>query len=122
MAKFFDIDLLKKHPRYTLVGYKSKARTKPWIITDNQRSGEFIITDDQAKTLFGKKDVDEFIERQREHNLMLKLTLKDLWDLREWVDQMYWDYDRLSRSGQDTLKKISNKLGMDTSDYLSEKM
>tara|TARA_R100001510_G_C7481406_1_gene93247 strand:+ start:228 stop:533 length:306 start_codon:yes stop_codon:yes gene_type:complete len=52
---------------------------------------------------------------------MLKLTLKDLWDLREWVDQMYWDYDRLSRSGQDTLKKISNKLGMDTSDYLSEK-
>jgi|TARA_R100000482_G_scaffold124903_1_gene79782 hypothetical protein len=66
MAKFFDIDLLKKHPRYTLVGYKSKARTKPWIITDNQRSGEFIITDDQAKTLFGKKDVNEFIERQRE--------------------------------------------------------
>ena len=39
---------------------------KPWIITDNQRSGEFIITDDQAKTLFGKKDVNEFIERQRE--------------------------------------------------------
>jgi hypothetical protein len=48
------------------IGYKSKARTKPWIITDNQRSGEFIITDDQAKTLFGKKDVNEFIERQRE--------------------------------------------------------
>jgi len=66
MAEFFDIDLLKKHPRYTLVGYKSKARTKPWIITDNQRSGEFIISDDQAKTLFGKQDVNEFIERQRE--------------------------------------------------------
>jgi len=65
MAQFFDIDLLKKHPRYTLVGYKSKARTKPWIITDNQRSGEFIISDDQAKTLFGKQDVDTFIEGQR---------------------------------------------------------
>lgn len=66
MAEFFDIDLLKKHPRYTLVGYKSKARTKPWIITDNQRSGEFIISDDQVKTLFGKQDINEFIEKQRE--------------------------------------------------------
>jgi len=66
MAKFFDIDLLKKHPRYTLVGYKSKARTKPWIITDNQKKGEYIITDDQAKMLFGKQDVNKFIERQRE--------------------------------------------------------
>ena len=41
---------------------------------------------------------------------MLKLTLKDLSDLKEWVDQMYWDYDRLSRSGQDTLDKIAHKL------------
>jgi len=66
MAQFFNIDLLKKHPRYTLVGYKSKARTKPWIITDNQRSGEFIISDDQAQTLFGKQDVDTFLKGQRE--------------------------------------------------------
>ena len=44
---------------------------------------------------------------------MLKLTLKDLWDLREWVDQMYWDYDRLSRSGQDTLDKIAKKIGLE---------
>jgi len=56
MAHLCDIDLERKHPRYTLVGYKMKARSKPWIITDNQRSGEYIITDDQAKMLFGKQE------------------------------------------------------------------
>jgi hypothetical protein len=43
---------------------------------------------------------------------MYKLTLNDLVQLREWVDQMYWDYDRLSRSGQDTLNKIADKIGL----------
>jgi|TARA_B110000211_G_scaffold176404_1_gene199362 hypothetical protein len=45
---------------------------------------------------------------------MDKLKLKDLYQLREWVDQMYWDFDRLSSSGQETLDKIANKLGMET--------
>ena len=45
---------------------------------------------------------------------MYKLTLKDLYQLREWVDQMYWDFDRLSSSGQETLDKIAEKLGMET--------
>ena len=49
-----------------LVGYKVKSRKLPWIITDNQRKGEFIISDDQAKSLFGKQDVNEFLERQKE--------------------------------------------------------
>ncbi len=65
-AKYFGIDLEKKHPRYTLIGYKVKSRKLPWIITDNQRKGEFIISDDQAKRLFGKQDVNEFLDRQRE--------------------------------------------------------
>ena len=56
------------------------------------------------------------------HNLMLKLTLKDLWDLREWVDQMYWDYDRLSRSGQDTLDKIAKKLGLEDKEEVDNKL
>jgi|TARA_R100000479_G_C6396652_1_gene207337 hypothetical protein len=51
---------------------------------------------------------------------MLKLTLKDLWDLREWVDQMYWDYDRLSRSGQDTLDKIAKKIGLPTEEEMNQ--
>jgi|TARA_B110000977_G_scaffold179618_1_gene238342 TRAP-type C4-dicarboxylate transport system substrate-binding protein len=45
---------------------------------------------------------------------MDKLKLKDLYQLREWVDQMYWDFDRLSSSGQETLDKIADKLGMET--------
>ena len=45
---------------------------------------------------------------------MDKLKLKDLDQLREWVDQMYWDFDRLSSSGQETLDKIAEKLGMET--------
>ena len=56
MAHLFDIDLERKHPRYTLVGYKMKARSKPWIITDNQKNGEYILTDDQAKMFFGKEE------------------------------------------------------------------
>ena len=56
----------RKHPRYTLVGYKIKSRKLPWIITDNQKSGEYIISDDQAKKLFGKQDVDTFLKGQRE--------------------------------------------------------
>ena len=45
---------------------------------------------------------------------MDKLKLKDLDQLKEWVDQMYWDFDRLSSSGQETLDKIAEKLGMET--------
>jgi len=44
-----------------------------------------------------------------------KLTIQDLKDLREWVDQRYWDWDRMSSSGQETLDKIADKLGLETS-------
>ena len=43
---------------------------------------------------------------------MDKLSLKDIRQLREWVDQMYWDFERMSRSGQDTLNKIADRLGL----------
>ena len=32
-------------------------------------------------------------------------SIQDLKDLRNWVDQMYWDWDRMSSSGQETLDK-----------------
>lgn len=32
--------------------------------------------------------------------------------LQELVDQMYWDWDRLSRSGQNTLDKIADLVGV----------
>ena len=65
-AKYSDIDLERKHPRYTLIGYKVKSRKLPWIVFDSQKKGEYIISDDQAKKLFGKLDVNTFLKGQRE--------------------------------------------------------
>ena len=65
-AKYSGLDLERKHPRYTLIGYKIKSRKLPWIVLDNQKKGEYIISDDQAKKLFGKLDVDTFLKGQRE--------------------------------------------------------
>ena len=53
---------------------------------------------------------------------MDKLTVKDLENLREWVDQMYWDWDRMSSSGQETLDKIADKLGLETSKELETRV
>jgi len=53
---------------------------------------------------------------------MDKLTVKDLQDLRNWVDQMYWDWDRMSSSGQETLDKIADKLGLETSKEVEAKV
>ena len=53
---------------------------------------------------------------------MDKLRLSDLNQLREWVDQMYWDWDRLSSSGQETLDKIADKLGLETSKELETRV
>jgi len=53
---------------------------------------------------------------------MDKLRLSDLNDLRKWVDQMYWDFDRLSSSGQETLDKIADKLGLETSKELETRV
>ena len=64
-AKYFDLDLNRKHSRYTLIGYKVKSRKLPWIVSDNQKKGEYIISDDQAKKLFGKLDVETFLDGQR---------------------------------------------------------
>ena len=64
-AQYFDIDLERKHPRYTLIGYKVKSRKLPWIVLDNQKKGEYVISDEQAKKLFGKLDVETFLDGQR---------------------------------------------------------
>jgi len=64
-AKYYDLDLNRKHSRYTLIGYKVKSRKLPWIVSDNQKKGEYIISDEQAKKLFGKLDVETFLDGQR---------------------------------------------------------
>ena len=34
-------------------------------------------------------------------------------ELKELVDDLYWDYDRMSSSGQETLDKIADILGIE---------
>ena len=35
-------------------------------------------------------------------------------ELRELVDDMYWEYDRMSSSGQETLEKLATLVGVAT--------
>ena len=35
------------------------------------------------------------------------------------IDDLYWDYDRLSSSGQETLDNLSKKLGLPTMEEVS---
>jgi hypothetical protein len=51
---------------------------------------------------------------KKETTVTLKLNL-----LQKRVDQMYWDWDRLSRSGQDTLDEIANLIGLQDVDPLT---
>jgi hypothetical protein len=44
---------------------------------------------------------------KKETTVTLKLNL-----LQKRVDQMYWDWHRLSRSGQDTLDEIAELIGL----------
>ena len=47
-------------------------------------------------------------------SLTIEQAIKDLKILQKKVDQMYWDYDRLSRSGQDTLDDIAKLVGLES--------
>ena len=42
------------------------------------------------------------------------IEVKNLELLKLLVDDLYWDYDRLSSDGKDTLNNISNLLGIST--------
>ena len=53
---------------------------------------------------------------QKETTVTLQFNL-----LQKLVDQMYWDWDRLSRSGQDTLDKIANIVGVEEIDLMIPK-
>ncbi len=41
-------------------------------------------------------------------------------ELQELVDDMFWEYDRLSSSGQETLDKIAKLVGVPTNDKMKE--
>ena len=40
---------------FSLSGFRRKARTKPYLIQDLEKGGEYIITTDVAKKYFGKE-------------------------------------------------------------------
>jgi hypothetical protein len=44
-----------------------------------------------------------------------ELTLR-LPQLQEWVTDLYWEYDRMSSSGKETLNKLADKVGVSTED------
>ena len=43
--------------KYKLVGYRVKARTKPFIVLNLQNNQEYIFTEDMGKRFFGKGEV-----------------------------------------------------------------
>ena len=42
--------------------------------------------------------------------------------LQNLVEDMYWEYDRMSSSGQQTLDKIANILGLPTENEVTKMM
>ncbi len=57
-ASFYGIDPDKTHPVYTLVGYSSKAKKYPFLVTKRGATGTYKITESQALGMF-KKDSEE---------------------------------------------------------------
>ena len=43
-------------------------------------------------------------------------------ELRELVDDMYWEYDRMSSSGKETLDKIADLVGVPTESEMNEEI
>ena len=43
-------------------------------------------------------------------------------ELRELVDDLYWDYDRMSSSGQETLNRIAGMLELPTFEDVEEEI
>ena len=42
--------------------------------------------------------------------------------LKELIADMYWEYDRMSSSGQETLDKIAKKDGVETNQELEQRL
>ena len=60
-AEFDNIDTTKiadvQGVKYSLVGYKRKAKTRPYVAQNLQNNKEYIFTEEQAKRFFGKGEV-----------------------------------------------------------------
>lgn len=60
-AHFYDVEPQKIADvhgiKYQLVGYRVKARTKPFIVLNLQNNQEYVFTEDMGKRFFGKGEV-----------------------------------------------------------------
>ena len=43
-------------------------------------------------------------------------------ELKELVDDLYWEYDRMSSSGKETLDKIADLVGVPTESEMNEEI
>ena len=41
---------------------------------------------------------------------------------KNYITDLYWEYDRMSSSGQETLDKIAKKIGVETDAQLNERL
>lgn len=42
----------------------------------------------------------------------MKLNKEEIEKIRSLIDDMFWDYDRMSSSGQETLNKLAKLFGL----------
>ena len=49
-----------------------------------------------------------------------RVTAASMKELKKLVGDMYWDYDRMSSSGQETLDKIAKLVGVPTNNEMKE--
>jgi len=43
----------------------------------------------------------------------MKLNKEEIEKIRSLIDDMFWDYDRMSSSGQETLNKLAKLFGLE---------
>ena len=51
-------------------------------------------------------------EKSRLRKTVQKFKLRELL-IKKFIDDLYWEYDRMSSSGTETLDKLANTLGME---------
>tara|TARA_R110000851_G_scaffold93789_1_gene204188 strand:+ start:576 stop:1001 length:426 start_codon:yes stop_codon:yes gene_type:complete len=55
-ANLYNIDLSRTHDKYELVGFRTKASKRPFIVKNKIDNKRFIFTEEQAKKYWGSLD------------------------------------------------------------------
>ena len=69
----YNLDLNRTHPKYKLVGYKAKARKRPFIIEDLINNKRYVINAEETHKMFGIEKITNtiipFSVRKNEGNI-----------------------------------------------------